>query len=223
MGSASSSSSSTNRFVGWSLNEKRKRWMKVEMDVLPNEFVISPCFVSHVRMDIPLKYIITVRHKEDLIELLINIRDTYKYWHPLQCSRAPELFQEICQAIQRYALAHSVPVQPKLSLVNAARPSHRSTTAASNREGISASRLPLQSTVVDAGYEIAWNFTATPQPPVGLSSFKGTLQSDSFVGNSVLAAQNGKALVPHASNDEECRAGDNRKYGGYIWNGLEFK
>ena len=76
---------------------------------------------------------------------------------------------------------------------------------------------------MDAGYEIAWNFTATPQPPVGLSSFKGTLQSDSFVGNSVLAAQNGKALVPHASNDEECRAGDNRKYGGYIWNGLEFK
>lgn len=202
MGSASSSSSSTDRFVGWSLNEKRKRWMKVEMDVLPNEFVISPCFISHVRMDIPLEYIIAVRHKENLIELLINIRDTYKYWHPLQCSRAPELFQEICQAIQRYALknAHSIPVQLKLSLVNAARPSHRGTTAAGNGEGRNMGKSAT-----------LW------------TSFKGTLQSDSSVGNSVLAPQNGQALVPHANNDEESTAGDNCKYGGYIWNSLEFK
>ena len=192
------------------------------MDVSPNDFVISPRFTL-IRMAIPFKYIIHVRCKEDLIELLINYRN--KCWHPLRCSRAPELFQEICKALQRYALENApVPVQPKLSPVNAARPSHRGTTAASNGEGRnmgkSAIRLPLQPTDVDAGYETAWNFTAPPKPPVSSSSFKGTLQSDSSVGNSVLAAQNDQALVPHANNEEESRADENSEYGEYgtAWN-----
>ena len=192
------------------------------MNVSPNDFVICPRFTT-LRIPIPFKYIIRVRRKKDLIELLINYRN--KCWQPLQCSRAPELFQEICKALQRYALENApVPVQPKLSLVNAARPSHRGTTAASNGEGRnmgrSAIRLPLQPTDVDAGYETAWNFTAPPKPPVGSSSFKGTLQSESSVGNSMLAAQNGQVLVPHASNEEDSKADENDEYEEYgtAWN-----
>lgn len=189
------------------------------MDVSPNDFVICPRFTT-LRIAIPLKYIIRVRCKEDLIELLINERNTYRYWHSLKCSRTPELFQEFCKALQIYVLenAHSLPaVQPQPSPVNATRPSHmhKGTTASGNGERRIVRKLassrPSQPADVDAGYETAWNFTVPPKPLVLYSE---------------LAAQNGQALVLHANNnEEEIRTGDNSEYGGYgmAWNLSELR